>query len=273
MKVREVIETILRNTPDLGEREADTVDTLKFGDPEWEVHGIATTTFPTVQVIREAAALGLDLIIAHEPAYFSHRDETGWLQGNPAFEEKQALLRKHRIAVWRFHDHAHAHRPDLIYHGVMREMGWDTYYRPDLSPGLVRIYDLPPITLRDLALRFKEAVQMNGLRLIGDPSLEVRRIAFSGGAGGANMGDDTRFTRMLYDLDIDAFCFGEMIEWNVAAHVRDASLLGQKKGIVVLGHNCGEDLGMKNLPDWLYTVLPETLPIRFVRSKDFFQYV
>src|SRR5689334_5114758 len=44
-----------------------TVDTVKSGNPGQAVSGIVTTMFATVDVIRKAASLGANLIIAHEP--------------------------------------------------------------------------------------------------------------------------------------------------------------------------------------------------------------
>ncbi len=34
---------------------------------------------------------------------------------------------EHKLAVWRFHDYAHTHEPDLIYAGIERGLGWVDY--------------------------------------------------------------------------------------------------------------------------------------------------
>ena len=51
---------------------ADTVDTLKGGDPATAVTGIVTTFLDTMDVLREAVRLGDNLVISHEPTFYNH---------------------------------------------------------------------------------------------------------------------------------------------------------------------------------------------------------
>lgn len=70
MKIQEVIDRVL--TDSTGEtRIAPTCDQLMTGDPQQEVKGIAVTFMATVEVIREAAAKGVNFIITHEPTWFT----------------------------------------------------------------------------------------------------------------------------------------------------------------------------------------------------------
>lgn len=273
MIIQDVIDRILQNTPSLGEGEATTVDTLKCGQATWELRGIVTTTFATADVIEQAAALGANLIIAHEPSFFSHKDDTAWLAGDPVFEEKQALLARHEMAIWRFHDHMHKNTPDLIYHGVMKELGWDAHCIHGHDGKGPKVFSLPKTSLEGLAQQLKAALGMNCLRVIGQPDTPIQRVLYVGGASGARMDDDHQFTKLVQEYNIDAVTMGEMLEWNIAAYIREANLLGHGKALIALGHNCSEDLGMKYLPHWLRTILPEPLPIHFVRSPDFFSYL
>jgi len=57
-------------TPPIG-----TVDTLKAGDPNTVVTGIATTFMDTYSVLEQAAATGKNLIITHEPTFYNHLDD------------------------------------------------------------------------------------------------------------------------------------------------------------------------------------------------------
>src|SRR5882724_1863834 len=50
----------------------DTVDTFKAGDPDTPVTGIAVTMMATLDVLKRAAAAGDNLIITHEPTFYSH---------------------------------------------------------------------------------------------------------------------------------------------------------------------------------------------------------
>src|SRR4051794_16001717 len=53
---------------------AQTVDTIKAGSPETPVTGIATTFMATFDVLQRAAAAGKNLVITHEPTFYSHED-------------------------------------------------------------------------------------------------------------------------------------------------------------------------------------------------------
>ena len=72
MKIQEVIDRVL--TDSTGEtRIAPTCDQLMTGDHQQEVKGIAVTYMATVEVIREAAAKGVNFIITHEPTWYRPR--------------------------------------------------------------------------------------------------------------------------------------------------------------------------------------------------------
>src|SRR5205085_12466509 len=92
----------------------NTVDTLKAGSRDIVVTGIVTTMFATLEVINKAIALGANFIIAHEPTFYNHRDDTDWLEGDKVYRHKAALLKQHGIAVWRNHDYIHRHVPDGV---------------------------------------------------------------------------------------------------------------------------------------------------------------
>src|SRR6185437_1633077 len=108
----------------------NTVDTFKAGDPETPVTGIATTFLDTYDVLQEAVASGANLIITHEPTFYNHLDETGFLKGDPVFEQKMAYIREHHLVIWRFHDQWHWRKPDGIIEGFTQALGWEKYRRP-----------------------------------------------------------------------------------------------------------------------------------------------
>ena len=53
-------------------------------------------------VIRKAAELRAELIITHEPTWFTGRDDTGWLEGDPVYLLKKRLIEDTGVAIWRF---------------------------------------------------------------------------------------------------------------------------------------------------------------------------
>src|SRR6185503_21240084 len=104
--VQAVIDAIVAQVP--GAPYPDTVDTLKTGDPQQMVTKIAVTFLASQQVIEQAIEQGANLIIAHEPTFYNHPDETTWLQEDPVYIAKRRRLEENQIAVWRFHDYLHS---------------------------------------------------------------------------------------------------------------------------------------------------------------------
>src|SRR4051812_22548942 len=88
MTAAEVMERIFRETG--AERRANTVDTLKAGDPSTVVKGIATSFAATLDVMQRASKAGKNLIVAHEPTFYNHLDKTEWLTGDAVYEAKQS---------------------------------------------------------------------------------------------------------------------------------------------------------------------------------------
>src|SRR5688572_11369059 len=109
---------------------ATTVDTLKAGNRDIEVTGIVTTMFATLEVINKTIAKKANFIIAHEPTYYNHLDETNWLENDEVYRYKSNLLKQHQVAVWRNHDYIHRHQPDGVVSDVVERLGWANYHNP-----------------------------------------------------------------------------------------------------------------------------------------------
>src|SRR6202167_6348250 len=110
---------------------ADTVDTIKAGDPATPVTGIATTFLDTMDVLREANRRGLNLVITHEPTFYNHRGTTAFFANDPVYQEKLAFIEQHHMVVFRLHDEIHGTAPDHIAQGLIEALGWQSYTRPN----------------------------------------------------------------------------------------------------------------------------------------------
>src|SRR5262249_53765109 len=51
---------------------SETVDTVKAGDPDTPITGVAVTMMATHDVLQRAAATGRNLVITHEPTFYGH---------------------------------------------------------------------------------------------------------------------------------------------------------------------------------------------------------
>ena len=261
MTVGQIMDLILKTIP--GAPFAKTVDTLKSGNPSQTVTGIVSTMFATVDVIEKTAAAGANFIIVHEPTFYNHADETDWLKNDPVFRHKHELLTKHGIALWRFHDYWHSHRPDGIYAGVLKALDWASQ-SDEKNPALIT---LPAMSLSQIITHTKEKLGIKQVRVVGDMAQSCQRVLLLVGAsGGRNQISAIQKARP------DVVLCGETSEWETPEYVRDARRQGQKLSLVILGHIMSEAAGMEWLVSWLQPKVPG-IKISYIPSGNPFSYV
>jgi putative NIF3 family GTP cyclohydrolase 1 type 2 len=266
MTIQQVVDAILAYHPQIDRPE--TCDGFKCGNPLDECKGIVTTCMASVDVIRKTAELGYNLIVCHEPTFYTHMDRTSWLEGNnEVYDEKRRLIDKHGIAIWRDHDHIHAHKPDGIFLGVMKELGWEEFLVDD--PDRPRLFKLPKTTVRKLAGFLRKKMELNGVRVIGSIDAEVSTVAFGGHAYPTV--PEQNATNLLNTVDV--LIPGELIDWTVTSYARDAAQLGKHKAILHVGHFSMEELGMKYAVNWIKELIDPDIPVQFVRSGDPYNYL
>ncbi len=258
LTARQVIERIQKNvgvpwrTP--------TVDTFKAGNPDTPVTGIAVTMMATFDVLRRAAASGNNLIITHEPTFYGHLDQTGDLskEHDAVLATKQAFIAEHHIVVWRFHDHWHARRPDGIRSGMIRALGWEKFQVANQD----NLFVVPEITLQDLAAGIRKTLAIRTLRVVGDPSMRVTKLALNPGYPGFS---GERHT--LQRDDVEVLVMGEGLEWETIEYGADAAAEGKHKALIILGHIPSEQAGMEECTRWLRTFVTE-VPVEFVPAAE-----
>jgi putative NIF3 family GTP cyclohydrolase 1 type 2 len=229
------------------------VDGFKAGTPKTVVRGIATTMMGTFDAFKSAARQGLNMVITHEPTYWSHPDTVTQLQDDPLYQKKRAFLRAHDMVSFHFHDNWHALKPlDGINYGTQQLMGW-TSYRDAIDQ---RLFRPPPVTLAELAADFQKKMDARTMRVVGDPGLRVGSVYESWGYCSAFPG--------ITLLDkADVLVIGEAQDWDLIAYVQDLVAMGEKKGLIILGHVKSEQWGMRYCADWLSGFVRE-VPVRFV---------
>ena len=243
--VQDIINIILKEIPNAPF--PNTVDTIKSGSADQQVTGIVTTMFATIPVIEEAIKLNANFIIAHEPTYYNHTDDTNWVPDNSVEKRKEELLRQHNITIWRFHDYWHSYRPDGILHGVLKSAGWLSYYKPGET-----VIQLPSTSLGDIVNHLKSSLNIKYVRVIGDLQQTCERIVLMPGAAGGQ-----RQIATAEKEKPDLLIVGEVHEWETAEYIRDARAFGSKISLLVLGHSVSEEPGMAWLVEWLQPKIPE----------------
>jgi putative NIF3 family GTP cyclohydrolase 1 type 2 len=236
---------------------ANTVDTLKAGKRDIEVTGIVTSMFATIEVINKAIAIKANFIIAHEPTYYNHLDETNWLENDEVYRYKSNLLKQHQVAVWRNHDYIHRHQPDGVTTDVVDQLGWTDYH--NAANGIAAI---PATTLKALIEHAKKQFGIDTLRYIGDLSQTCSKVlVMPGASGGRNQ------IQAMSKNQPDVLICGEISEWETAEYVRDAKAKGQQLSLIVLGHIASEEPGSAYMARWLQKKFPG-MPVTHVPAGN-----
>ncbi|MCJ7812664.1 Nif3-like dinuclear metal center hexameric protein [bacterium] len=258
LTARQVIERIQKNVgiPWLEQ----TIDTFKAGNPDTPVTGIATTMFATLDVLQRAVDSGANLIIVHEPTFYNHYEDVSELEeaNDAVLAVKKAFIDEHGLVIWRFHDHWHMRNPDGIVYGMIRALGLEKYEDQNTD----NLFVVPETTLKILAAEIKKRMGMQSLRVVGNPDMNLTRLAFVPGAPSANMQ-----IQALQREEVEVLLIGEAREWETVEYARDAVIAGMEKALIILGHVVYEEAGMEECARWLKTFVTE-VPVEFIPSTE-----
>lgn len=258
LTARQVIERIQKNVgiPWLEQ----TIDTFKAGNPDTPVTGIATTMFATLDVLQRAVDSGANLIIVHEPTFYNHYEDVSELEeaNDAVLAVKKAFIDEHGLVIWRFHDHWHMRNPDGIVYGMIRALGLEKYEDQNTD----NLFVVPETTLKILAAEIKKRMGIQSLRVVGNPDMNLTRLAFVPGAPSANMQ-----IQALQREEVEVLLIGEAREWETVEYARDAVIAGMEKALIILGHVVSEEAGMEECARWLKTFVTE-VPVEFIPSAE-----
>lgn len=265
----EVVERIKKN---LGvpwpENDPTFRDTFKIGGPESLVNGIATSFGGNLRVLQLAQKAGLNMVIVHEPTFWSDADVRtpgtrggatecdAACQADPFFKFKLDYATRNNLVVWRIHDHWHAHKPDGIKLGWNKAMGWVPYQ----VDGDLGRWNIPPTTLGKLANYVAKTLDTRSVRVLGDPNLPVSKVAY---------GSHGLAQNMEAIAGADCTIVSEAREYDSFEYARDTVFSGAKKGVIFISHESGEDAGMEEFAQWLKPYVPE-VPVRLISTTDEF---
>jgi putative NIF3 family GTP cyclohydrolase 1 type 2 len=235
-----------------------TVDRVIAGSADIPVRGIATTMMATLDVIQRAAAAGKNMVITHEPTYYSHQDTTDELKDDATYQYKLDFLRKNNMVVFRLHDHWHMRTPDGIAFGMMRDLGWEK----NVDAKDQHLFTFPAVSLDRFVKDIRTRLKPHTMRVLGDPHLTINKAVTSWGYVSQLPG-----IALLARPDVDVLIGGEAREWEVVEYAQDQISAGKKKALILLGHVVSEQGGMKYCAEWLKPFVPE-VPVDFIAAAD-----
>jgi len=257
----QVVERIRKEFP--MEPRPNGVDTFKAGDSTARVTGIAVTMMATLDVLERAAKQGDNLIITHEPTFYSHRDTTLVLEqeNDAVLAVKKKFIADHGLIVWRFHDAPHAASTDIIKAGTARALGWTQFATKENAS----VYVLPRTTLRKLSATVATRLGATAAKVSGDTSAVVSKVVMTEGFAGF-----PAVRRLVQLANPDVVVLGEDHEWESIEYVVDAIKEGRIKGLIAVGHVPSEQAGMEAVAERLKRLIPE-VPVHFTPTRDPFR--
>jgi putative NIF3 family GTP cyclohydrolase 1 type 2 len=158
----------------LGVPESATIDGLKVGNPEREITGIAVTGMATRRVVLDTAQQGLNLLISHQPVFYHLEDDFKDAEADFAFVEKMQEVLKNSILLYRLHDHCFGHPEFCFTKSLAACIGFG---KPIRSQDGIASYAVVPDSLQSIAEIVKQRLEAPHVRILGEPDLEVGRIA------------------------------------------------------------------------------------------------
>ncbi len=224
-----------------------SADGFKAGDPATVLTGVATTAMATLPVLRRAVEAGHNLIIAHEPTFYSPGDDPGTRAQDPIYVAKKGFIDQQRLVIWRFVDHWNDRRPSEAATALAGLLSW----QGRRLPGAEEIFRVPETTFAALLSHVKSRLGVHGaVRSVGRGNMPVRTVLLSPGT--------TDMASTMAGLPrADVILAGEPREWEVVPYVLDTRTAGQEKGLIALGRIVSEEPGARACAAWIRSFTPE----------------
>lgn len=201
---------------------------------------------------------GKNFIVTHEPTFYNHFDDTKGLEDDPVYRYKQEFIRKNNLVLWRFHDHWHARKPDGIFVGFARTLGWEAFAMKGAPGASHSSFVMPPRPFAEVAREIRSRLNTRSMRLIGDPNTPISKVCTMG----HELSGAVRLVR-----DFDLLLAPEVREWDSVEYLRDLAVAGGNKAAAILAHERVEEFGMEECATWLRTFVPE-VPVEYIPSGE-----
>jgi NIF3 (NGG1p interacting factor 3) len=234
------------------------VDGFRAGDSDREVRGIVVAARASTAVIRKAGELGANLVISRQ-TFLGDSQDRPVARPEPALAEKLALIEQAGIAVLRLQDPRTGAPGRALTEALPRALG-PASPKTGLNPAQGLVYAARTRPAIKWIRRIKQALPIETVRLVGDPALAVRGLAFATETNRPNA-----LAPLISRGDVDLLVAGEVHETETTAYVLDAIALGQPKALLLVGPIELEEPAARHLAAWLNTVT--NVPVSYLASS------
>lgn len=243
-----------------------SVDRIILGDATCDVRGIAVVWMPTWHALREAARRGCNVVVAHEPTFFTHHDLDGF---DAAFADappraraslaamrdaKRAWIEQHGLVIIRCHD-----VPDAMPGGVVDALADALGFAAAEVAAAWQRYRVVRLAAareaRDVARRLADAfasLGQPGVGFYGDPARPVRTLGLGTGYGC----EPWRFVELGADMGLT---IDDRIKtWTDGEWADDSGY-----PLAVINHGTSEEWGVRRLAQRIEEHFP-AIPVRLI---------
>jgi putative NIF3 family GTP cyclohydrolase 1 type 2 len=250
----------------LTEVQEPSVDQIIIGNPDAPVKKVGTAWMPYLKTIREAIDKGINLLVAHEPTFYTHLDlqpsdwdyhsapepaKTAYFK---ASGDKQMLIKTHDFSIIRCHDVLDKIPEFGIPFSFGQKLGLPntdiiaakTYYN---------VYRIKPRPAKEFALQVSRqliALNQPGVAFYGDENRIIERVGLGTGC----------ICNPLDYMDLNADCFIAIDDtihtWIQTAFAEDTGM-----PLIVINHGTSEENGMVLLNQHLSRAFPEIEFVHF----------
>lgn len=228
---------------------------IVFGDGGREISGAQVSWTASLEAIETAVKDGANLMLVHETLLLPYSERPTDYLSWPANRNRLKALSDGGVSVIRLH-------------GTMDEICVFDCFAETLGlgepsieePGYVKLYDIDPTGIEELAARVKKALGMEKVRMASpfNPPEEIRRIALPW--GGMGLFVNASYQAALLKHGPDAFIAGETDSY--AMHfAADSGVY-----LVETGHEISENPGIKKFAEMLSAEMPE-IKINYFENK------
>ena len=243
----------------LGERHKDAAyEGIITGGDDATVSGILVANEPSVEAIRLAIATGKNCILCREHPFYLFGEYLAVgladaLAGDPVLKAKRQLIEDHKLIIIRLAALWDTARPKWFSSALARELGW----QPEAGdPGdqWTEVYcNIPKTTLLELATLSSVRLRSKTLRMVGDPSQSITRVAVIHGFAYPTL----VLSHALQDPAVDCIVTGGTPEVDQSTtYIRDAITAGRRISLVQVGYETSDYPGAVELTKWLKNALP-----------------
>jgi len=234
------------------------VDRIVVGDPATEIRALANVWLPTWPALRAAVAAGANVVVAHEPTFYTHWDWEGFdeafapipLEARAAVaktrDEKRRWIEAQGVVVIRCHD-----VPDRMPRGVVdalvAALGFAASEVVAASPHsrVVRFAPLPAGELAQRLARTFFALNQPGVAFYGEARRPVGTLGLGTGFS-SNL-----WNQLALGAEMSVAVDDAVQSWSHTAYAEDSGY-----PLVVIDHGTSEEWGVRRVGERLRAAFP-----------------